>query len=89
MPPDKGILKHMNYEFSLGSFFFGLMIIIAGAVFMRFHQWVADNFGGGLGSYDRYKLYALITVIVGFLVMTNLHVVILRFLLGFVFPGLR
>jgi hypothetical protein len=50
---------------------------------------VADNFGGGLGSYDRYKLYALITVIVGFLVMTNLHVVILRFLLGFVFPGLR
>lgn len=79
----------MQYEFSVGSFFLGLVIVIAGAVFMRFHQWVADNFGGGLGSYDKYKLYALITCIAGFLVMTNLHVVILRWLLSFVFPGLR
>ena len=79
----------MNYEFSVGSFFLGLMIVVAGVIFMRFHQWIADNFGGGLGSYDKYKLYALITCIIGFLVMTNLHILILRWSLGFVFPGLR
>ena len=61
------------YEFSFGSFFFGLVITLVGVAFMRWHQWIADNFGGGLGSYERYKLWALITCVVGFVVMSNIH----------------
>jgi len=79
----------MNYEFSFGSFIFGVLILVAGILFVRYHQWLANNFGAGVGSYDRYKLYGLITCGVGLLVTTNLHVVILRWALGFLFPGLR
>jgi len=68
----------MQYEFSLGSFFVGFLILLAGVVFVRFHQWIADNFGGGVSSYDRYKLWALITCGVGFIVMVNLHTMLLE-----------
>ena len=67
----------MEYEYSLGSFFIGLIIVVVGVLFVRFHQWVADNFGRGVASYDRYKLYAFITCLVGLIVMVNLHAVIL------------
>ena len=72
----------MNYEISVGALFFGLLIVIAGALFLRFHQWIADNFGGGVGSYERYKLYALITCGVGLLVALNLHSLILTWFLS-------
>jgi hypothetical protein len=74
------------YEFSLGSLFVGLLILAAGVAFMRWHQWVADNFGSGVGSYDQYKFWALITCIVGLIVMTNLHVIILKWLLSWLLP---
>jgi len=67
----------MDYEFSLASFFIGLLILAVGIAFVRFHQWVANNFGGGVSSYDHYKLYAFITCCVGLIVMLNLHAVIL------------
>ena len=74
------------YEFSLASFFFGLAILAAGVAFMRWHQWVADNFGSGVGSYEQYKFWALITCFVGLIVMVNLHAAILEFLLGWLLP---
>ena len=67
----------MNYEFSITSFILGLIILAIGITFVRFYQWVATNFGSGTSSFDRYKLYALGTCVVGFIVMINLHVVIL------------
>ena len=67
----------MDYEFSLTSFFIGLLILAVGIAFVRFHQWVANNFGNGISSYDRYKLYAFITCVLGIVVMVNLHAVIL------------
>jgi len=77
----------MDYELSLGSFFFGLLILAVGVAFVRWYQWVADNFGGGVGSYERYKLYAILTCVVGLLVMVNLHAVILKALVSAIFPG--
>ncbi|MGK2896812.1 MAG: hypothetical protein ACSLEY_04430 [Candidatus Saccharimonadales bacterium] len=77
----------MNYEFSVGSFFIGILIVIAGVLFIRFHQWIADNFGGGVSSYDSYKLYAFLTCGLGFLVMLNLHVMILTWLFSSLFGG--
>jgi hypothetical protein len=74
------------YEFSLGSFFLGLLILAVGVAFMRWHQWVADNFGSGVSSYERYKFWALVTCFVGLIVMINLHVVILTWLLGWLLP---
>jgi hypothetical protein len=77
----------MNYELSLGSFFIGLLILAAGVAFVRWHQWVADNFGGGVGSYEKYRLYAFIMCGVGIAVMINLHAVILGGLVDAIFPS--
>ena len=75
----------MTYEFSLGSFFVGLLIIAAGAAFAKWHQQVADNLGGGVGSYEQYKLWAFITCGLGVVVMLNLHAAILGWLFGMLF----
>ena len=74
----------MTYEFSLPSFFIGVIILALGVVFVRYHQWVADNLGGGVATYDRYKLYAFIACALGLIVMLNLHAVIL----GWIFNSL-
>lgn len=78
----------MEYEFSTAWFVAGLMITIVGGLFMKYHMWVADNFGGGMGSYDRYKLAALIVVIVGLVSMVNIHTTILAWFFGMLFNGL-
>jgi uncharacterized membrane protein len=74
------------YEFSIGAFFLGFLILLVGVAFMRWHQWVADNFGDGVSSYDRYKLWALVTCVVGFVVMVNLHTPLLIWLVELVLP---
>ena len=76
------------YEFSTGWFFMGLLILAIGIAFVRYYQWVADNFGGGAGSYERYKLFAFITCALGFIVMINLHTLILTSLVQALFPQL-
>jgi hypothetical protein len=76
----------MQYEFSLGSFFIGFLILLAGVAFVRWHQWVANNFGSGVASYDRYKLYALLTCALGLIVMINLHAVVLQSIVNLIFP---
>ena len=63
----------MEYKFDIGSFFLGLIIVIVGVAFMRWHQAIANGFGSGVSSYDKFQLYALITCCLGFLVMVNLH----------------
>ena len=78
----------MQYEFSIGSFFLGLVILIVGAAFVRWYQVIADNLGGGVASYDRYKLWAFITCGVGFIVMLNLHTLILGWVVSLLFPGI-
>ncbi|MCX6728842.1 MAG: hypothetical protein NTV39_03690 [Candidatus Saccharibacteria bacterium] len=67
----------MAYEFSFASFFIGFIIVAVGAAFMLWHRVIADNLGSGVSSYDRFKFWALITCVVGFVVMLNLHAYIL------------
>jgi len=76
----------MDYEFSLASFFIGLLILAAGVAFVRYYQWVADNFGSGVGSYERYKLYAFLTCGLGLIVSINLHTIVLRTIFNAIFP---
>lgn len=75
----------MNYELSFGAFFVGILILGVGILFVRFHQWVADNFGAGVGSYERYKFYAFLTCVFGFIVMLNIHTIFLEWLVGLIF----
>ena len=78
----------MEYEFSVGSFFFGLVLIIAGVLFVRFYQWFADNFGGGVGSYERFKLFGILACGLGLVVMINLHTLILGAVVRAIFPAI-
>ncbi len=73
------------YSLSLGSFFVGLLVLAVGVAFMRRYQWVADNFGNGTSSYDRYKLWALATCVAGFIIMLNLYSPVLYWLVNLVF----
>lgn len=76
----------MEYEFSIGSFFIGAIIVILGVAFVKWHQWIADNFGHGVSSYDRYKLAAFITCGIGLIVMVNMHDFLFRLLFNAIFP---
>jgi hypothetical protein len=75
----------MQYEFSVGSFFVGLVILALGVLFVRFYQKIADNFGGGVVSYERYKLWAFIACGLGVIVMLNLHAMLLSWFFGMLF----
>jgi hypothetical protein len=77
----------MEYEFSTGSFFVGLLILAVGVAFVKWYQVIADNFGSGVSSYDHYRLYALITCGLGLIVMVNLHTMILKWFFSLLFPG--
>ncbi|AKM80765.1 MAG: hypothetical protein UW38_C0001G0931 [Candidatus Saccharibacteria bacterium GW2011_GWC2_44_17] len=79
----------MDYEFSIPWFVVGLIITALGGLFIKYHMFVADNFGGGAGSYDRYKLAALIMVGVGLVAMINLHTLLLGLIFGSLFDGIR
>jgi len=79
----------MQYEFDFGTFFIGLVILIAGILFLKWHQKIADNLGSGVSSYDHFKLFALITCGVGILVTFNLHWFILGNILLLIFPSLK
>ena len=77
----------MTYEFSIGSFFIGLIILGVGIAFVRWYQVIADNLASGVSSYDRTRLWAFITCGVGFLVMLNLHTFLLGAFFSLLFPG--
>ena len=61
--------------------------MVVGLLFVRFHQVIADNFGSGVGDYDRYKLYGLIAIVVGFLTMLNIVPFLMYMLAHTLFGG--
>ena len=73
------------YEFSFGSFFIGLIILAVGAIGVVYHQKIADNFGSGISSYDRFKLWALVICGVGIVVMLSLHTIVLNWFINALF----
>ena len=77
----------MDFTFSIGWVFGGLLIAAVGGAIVYFHQKIADNLAGGVRSYDKVKLFGLITVIVGLLIAANLHTLILTLLVNFIRGG--
>ena len=74
----------MEYTFSWGWFFIGFIVLAAGVALTVWHRPIADNFGSGVVSYERYRLWGLIGCGVGLIVMLNLH----TFFLGLFFSQL-
>ena len=70
----------MDFEFSLGWMFGGLAITLAGGLIIVFYRQIAEGLVNGVSSYERVKLFGIITIIVGLLVTANLHLLVLNLL---------
>ena len=64
----------MDYEFDFGWLFGGLVIALIGGLIVIFYKQISDNLANGVSSYERVKWFGLITIIVGLICATNLHV---------------
>ena len=70
---------------NIGTFFIGLLIFIAGGTIVIFHRQIGDNLASGISSYDKVKLTGVIIAILGFIVMVNLHAIILNGIINLIF----
>ncbi len=75
----------MEFTFSLGWMFGGLLIALAGGMIVVFYRQIAENLANGVSSYDHVKLFGVITLIVGLLVTANLHTLILTIIVNLLF----
>lgn len=75
----------MEFEFSIGWMFIGILITIGGGLIVFFYRQIAENLANGVSSYDHVKLFGVITVIVGLLVTSNLHIIVLKLLVKLLF----
>ena len=73
--------------FSLSSLFIGLLILAGGGATVVFYRQIAENVAHGVMDYDKVRIIGIIAIVVGFLVMTNLHSVILNALVDIIFPS--
>ena len=63
------------------------MIAAAGGAVVVFYQKIADHLANGVSSYDRVKLFGIITVVVGLLIAMNLHTLILTIIVNIIRGG--
>ena len=82
-----GIIGPMEYTFSWGWFGVGLLILLAGVALTVWYRPIADNFGSGVVSYERFRLWGLIGCGTGLLVMLNLHSLFLSWFFSMLFGG--
>ena len=79
------IIVIMEYEFSVGWLFGGLLIALVGGLIVVFYKQIADNLVSGVSSYNKVKLVGVITIIVGLICTANLHTFILGWLIHLMF----
>ena len=77
----------MQWTFSWGWFLGGIAISIAGLLIVKFHRIVADNLAGGVQSYDKVKLFGIGAIILGFILMSNLHSLLLYLIFHIIMPN--
>ena len=75
----------MDFTFDFGWMVGGLFIALAGGLIVIFYRQIADNLANGVSSYDRVKLFGIITIVVGLLVTANLHIVVLTLITNLLF----
>ena len=75
----------MDYEFSIGWMFGGLAVALAGGLIVIFYKQIADGLAGGVSSYEKVKLFGIVTIILGLLITSNLLPAILTWLVQLMF----
>ena len=75
----------MDFTFSIGWMFGGLAIALVGGLIVFFYRPIAENLANGVSSYEKIKLFGVITIVVGFLVASNLMSFILTWLVSVMF----
>lgn len=75
----------MDFTFSIGWMFGGLAIALVGGLIVIFYKQIADNLANGVSSYERVKLFGVITIIVGFLIASNLMSLVLTGIVNLLF----
>lgn len=74
----------MDFTFDFGWMAGGLVIAAIGGAIVFFYRQIADNFASGVSSYDKVKLFGIITLVVGLLVTANLHTLVLELIVNFI-----
>lgn len=75
----------MDFTFDFGWMIGGIVITIAGGLVVIFYRQIAENMANGVSSYDKVKLFGIITIVVGLLVTANLHTLLLTWLVSLMF----
>lgn len=75
----------MDFTFSFGWMFGGIGIIIAGGLVVIFYRQIAENLANGVSSYEKVKLFGIITIVIGFLLATNLFPLVMTALVRLLF----
>ena len=75
----------MDFTFSFGWMFGGIGIIIAGGLVVIFYRQIAENLANGVSSYEKVKLFGIITIAIGFLLATNLFPLVMTALVRLLF----
>ena len=75
----------MDFTFDFGWMIGGLFIAFAGGLIVILYRQIADNLANGVSSYERVKLFGVITIIVGLLITANLHIFILTLITNLLF----
>ncbi|MBQ7802795.1 hypothetical protein IJ380_02990 [Candidatus Saccharibacteria bacterium] len=71
---------------NIGSLIVGLLILAAGGACVLYYRPIAENVARGVMDYDRVKIFGIVFIALGFLIMTNLHLVLLNALVDMIFP---
>ena len=75
----------MDFTFDFGWMAGGLAIALAGGLIVIFYRQIADNLVNGVSSYEKVKLFGVITIIIGLLITANLHILILTLITNLLF----
>ena len=75
----------MDYEFSIGWMFGGLVVALEGGLIVIFYKKIADGLAGGVSSYEKVKLFGIIAIVLGLLITSNLLPAILTWLVQLMF----
>ena len=76
----------MDWNFSFGWVFLGFLIFAAGGAIVVFYRQISENLASGVSSYDRVKLWGIVIAIIGVIVMTNLHTLLLTLFVNLIKP---
>lgn len=75
----------MQWNFSIGWMFIGLVIAALSGLIVAKYQVISDNMLSGVSSYDRVKFWGLIGIGVGLAITANLHTFFLTILVNLLF----